>query len=321
MKAERILVTGSTGFVGSHLVPWLTKAGRKVRVALRNPADLPSGIESAVIGDIGDPRNLSRALEDVSAVVHCAGVAHASSHIAEEVYDRINREATLNLARAAAKAGVRRFVFLSSIRAQGGPVAQGIVTEANLAQPTDAYGRSKLAAEQGLAQLCADPGEMDWAALRPVLVYGHEVKGNMRALLDLAHSPWPVPLGMVRAKRSILAVGNLCSAIETVLDAQQRLHHPLIVADPEALSAGEMVAAMRGGMDRRALLLPVPQAVLAMAAGLLGKSEAIARLTGALEVSPQALLDLGWQPVISTRAALAELARDHSGPVAWRRDA
>ena len=318
MKAQRI---PATGFVGSHLVPWLTAHGRKVRVALRNPADLPSGIESAVIGDIADPRNLARALEDVTAVVHCAGVAHASQAIAEETYDRINREATLNLAQAAAKAGVRRFVFLSSIRAQSGPVAQGIMIEARPAQPTDPYGRSKLAAELGLAELCSHAVKMDWTALRPVLVYGPGVKGNMRALLDLARSPWPVPLGMVSAKRSILAIGNLCSAIETVLDATQALNRPLIVADPLALSAGEMVAAMRGGMGRRALLVPVPEAVLAMMARLAGKGGVVARLTGALEASPQALLDLGWQPVIPTRAALAELARDRFGPTAWRRDA
>ncbi len=148
-SSRRILITGATGFVGAFLTPWLTARGRKVRVALRNPAELPAGVESAVIGDIADPRNLARALEDIDTVVHCAGVAHATETIPDAVYDRVNREATLALARAAQRAGVRRFLFLSSIRAQSGPIAAGLLTEQDAARPTDAYGRSKLAAEQG----------------------------------------------------------------------------------------------------------------------------------------------------------------------------
>jgi nucleoside-diphosphate-sugar epimerase len=316
MKPGRILVTGSTGFVGSHLVPWLAANGRKVRVALRNPADLPGDIESAVIGDIADPRNLSRALEDVDAVVHCAGVAHASHTIPDEVYARINRDATLELALAAQRAGVSRFVFLSSIRAQTGPVADGVLTEATPPVPTDAYGRSKLEAEQGLAALpnslmanaqMASP-KMDWVALRPVLVYGPGVKGNMRALVNLARSPWPLPLGSVTAKRSILAIDNLCSAIAAVIDAPEPLSRPLIVADPEALDVGQMVTAMRAGLGRKGGLLPVPEALLRGVAGLAGRGEAVTRLTGGLEVSPAALISLGWQPVVATKAALAMLA-------------
>ena len=312
MSTERILVTGSTGFVGSHLVPWLSCQGRKVRVALRNPADLPSGIESAVIGDIADPRNLVRALEDVSAVVHCAGVAHATHSIADEMYDRINCQATLALARAAQRAGVKRFVFLSSIRAQSGPVNKEILTEDTPALPTDAYGRSKLAAEQGLAELCAQTNSMDFAALRPVLVYGPGVKGNMRALVNLARSSWPVPLGRVQARRSILAIDNLCAAIESVLDAAQPLNCALIVADPQALSAGEMVAAMRGGLGRQAMVLAVPQGLLALAAKLTGRGADLSRLTGSLEASPEALIRLGWKPPVQTKAGLAELARQQT---------
>jgi nucleoside-diphosphate-sugar epimerase len=301
---SRILITGSTGFVGSNLVPWLTARDHKIRVALRNPANLPAGIESAVIGDIADPRNLARALEDVSAVVHCAGVAHASAATPDAVYDSINRDATLVLARAAAKAGVKRFVLLSSIRAQSGPVAKGVLTEETPPLPTDAYGRSKLAAEQGLEEI-----DIDWVALRPVLVYGPGVKGNMRALATLARSGWPVPLGLVRAKRSVLAIENLNAAIKTVLHAPGSLRRPLIVADPEALSAGEMLAAMRKGLGRGSGLVPVPPALLATMAGLIGKSEVVARLTGALEASPAALIRLGWEPPVQTQAALARLAR------------
>jgi nucleoside-diphosphate-sugar epimerase len=306
-KSGRILITGSTGFVGSFLTPWLTRRGARLRVALRNPADLPPGIESAVIGDIADPRNMSRALEDISFVVHCAGVAHATEAIPEEVYDRINRQATLDLARAAQRAGVKRFVFLSSIRAQSGPVAQGVLTETDEPHPTDAYGRSKLAAERELAALSAN-GSMDYAALRPVLVYGPGVKGNMAALVTLAQSPWPLPLGALTARRSILAIENLCAAIEAVIAAPAPLNRPLIVADPDALTVGEMVAAMRQGLGRSAMLLPVPEALLRMAAGMMGRQEAIQRLSGALVASPSALLSLGWTPHVASQAGLSALA-------------
>lgn len=308
MSGGRILVTGATGFVGSSLVPWLTARGRKVRVALRNPADLPAGVESAVIGDIADPRNLHDALKDVDAIVHCAGVAHATETIPDAVYVRINRDATLMLARAAAKAGVRRFLFLSSIRAQTGPVAANPLTEATPPQPTDAYGRTKLEAEAGLAAIAAEHPGFDWAALRPVLVYGPGVKGNMRALLRLARSPWPVPLGGLDARRSILAIDNLCAAIDTLIDAPGPLGRPFIVADPEALTAGDMVAAMRKGLGRPALLLPVPAGLLRLAARLAGREDAAGRLTGGLEARPEALMALGWRPRVEARSGLALLA-------------
>jgi UDP-glucose 4-epimerase len=307
----RILVTGATGFVGSFLTPWLTRHGRKVRVALRSPADLPEGVESAVIGDIAEPLNMARALEDIDTVVHCAGVAHATEEIPEEVYDRINRQATLDLARAAQHAGVRRFIFLSSIRAQTGPVAGGLLTEADAPRPTDAYGRSKLAAEQGLAELCGKEG-MDHASLRPVLVYGPGVKGNMAALLGLARSRAPLPLGALTARRSILAVENLCAAIEILIDAPGRLSRAFIVADPEPLTVGEMAAAMRAGLGRAGMILPVPETLLRLGAKALGREEAVSRLAGALAVSPAALVSLGWNPPVSTGQGLQALAR-HSG--------
>jgi UDP-glucose 4-epimerase len=307
----RILVTGATGFVGSFLTPWLTAHGRKVRVALRSPADLPEGVESAVIGDIANPVNMARALEDIDTVVHCAGVAHATEDIPEEVYDRVNRQATLDLARAAQRAGARRFIFLSSIRAQSGPVAEGLLTEADTPRPTDAYGRSKLAAERGLADICA-AGMMDHASLRPVLVYGPGVKGNMAALLGLARSPLPLPLGSIGARRSILAVENLCAAIETLIDAPGRLAGACIAADPEPLTVGEMAAAMRAGLGRRGMVFPLPEALLRLGARALGREEAVNRLAGALAVSPAALASLGWRPPVSTRGGLQALAR-HSG--------
>src|SRR2546430_8267737 len=136
------------------------------------------------------------------------------SGLPEDDYRMLNTEATIALARAARRAGAKRFVFLSSIRAQSGPTAEEVLTEELAPRPTDAYGRSKLAAEQGLADL-----DLDWVALRLVLVYGPGVSGNMARLIRLARSPFPLPLGGVSARRSLLSLANLAAAVDCVLAA------------------------------------------------------------------------------------------------------
>lgn len=304
MNAPLIALTGATGFIGRHLLNELPKRGYRVRVLLRRPSEVPAGASSAVIGDIASPHNMAAALRDVDMVIHSAGLAHAMSGRPEDDYRTINTEATVRLAQAAERAGVKRFVFLSSIRAQTGPTAEGILTEAEEPQPTDPYGRSKLEAERGLCAL-----GLDWAALRPVLVYGPGVKGNMAALLSLAQSPWPLPLGGLSAKRSLLSLDNLAAAVDTVLRAQGPLKRPFIVADPEPVTIPEMITALRKGFGRGPGLLPVPSFILKGAATLAGRGEAYERLAGSLVASPEALRNLGWQPVSSTRDALAELAR------------
>ncbi len=204
-----IALTGATGFIGQHLLRELPKRGYRIRALLRRPTDLPIPAASAVIGDIVRPQNMAAALEGVAAVIHSAGIAHAMSGAPADDYRVLNTEATINLARSARRAGVRRFVFLSSIRAQSGPVANAVLTENDEAKPTNDYGRSKLAAEEGLAQL-----DLDWVALRPVLVYGPGVKGNMAGLLRLARLPYPLPLGGLNARRSLLSLDNLVAAID-----------------------------------------------------------------------------------------------------------
>jgi UDP-glucose 4-epimerase len=304
MTAPLIALTGATGFIGQYLLRELPKRGYRVRVLLRRPSEVPAGATSAVIGDIAQPYNMAAALRDVDAVIHSAGLAHAMSGRPEDDYRAINTEATIKLAQAAERAGVKRFVFLSSIRAQTGPVAQGVLTEDRASAPTDAYGRSKLEAEQGLGNL-----GIDWAALRPVLVYGPGVKGNMAALLGLAQSPWPLPLGGLKAKRSLLSLDNLTAAVDAVLKAGSSLRRPFIVADPEPVTVPEIVAALREGLGRKPGLIPVPSVVLQGAAYLTGRGEAYQRLAGSLVASPDALKGIGWQPVNSTPDGLRRLAQ------------
>jgi UDP-glucose 4-epimerase len=257
-----------------------------------------------VVGDLARPQNMAEALAGVDAVIHSAGLAHAMSGVPEDDYRSLNTDGTLALARAAERAGVRRFVFLSSIRAQCGASAAAIQTEALEPQPTDAYGRSKLAAEKGLATL-----GIDWVALRPVVVYGAGVKGNVAALMRLARSPLPLPLGGLAARRSLLAVENLAAAVACVLATEAPLRRPLIVADAEALTIAEMIAALRHGLGRRPGLFPLPEALVRLAARAAGEAERYARIAGPLIADATALRRLGWVPSVATPAGLAALMR------------
>ncbi len=302
-----IALTGATGFIGQHLLRELPKHGHRLRVLLRRPASVPSKTASAVIGDLARPQNMAAALEGVDAVIHSAGLAHAMSGVPEDDYRVLNTEATIGLARAARRAGAKRFVFLSSIRAQCGPTADAVQTEAAEPQPTDAYGKSKLAAERGLAEL-----DLDWVALRPVLVYGEGVKGNMAQLMGLARSPLPLPVGGLGARRSLLAVENLAAAVETVLAAPAPLRRALIVADRQALTVAEMVAAMRDGLGRRPNVFALSPVLLEVALRVAGREEIFQRLSGSLVADASALMSLGWAPAMESRAGVAGLMR--AGP-------
>jgi nucleoside-diphosphate-sugar epimerase len=299
-----IAITGATGFIGRHLLRELPKRGYRCRILLRRPVEIQLDCASAVIGDLTRPQNLSAALAGVDAVVHSAGVPHGMSGLPEADHRILNAEATRNLARAAQRARAKRFVFLSSIRAQTGPMAEGVVTEDQPPAPTDAYGRSKLEAERGLAEL-----EMDWVALRPVLVYGQDVKGNFAALVRLARSPYPLPLGGLNAQRSLLSVDNLVDAVDAVLAAPAPLRRPFIVADLEALPVPGMIAAMRQGMGRYPGLISLPAPLLKLALQAAGRQEWYERLACPLVVDPSALLGIGWSPRVSTEAGLRALMK------------
>jgi len=298
-----LALTGATGFIGQHLLRELPKRGFRLRVLLRQPTSVPMSCASAVIGDLARPRNMSAALEGVDAVIHSAGYTSGMSGIPEDDYRLLNTEATINLARAARRAGAKRFVFLSSIRAQCGPTAETVLTENDDPKPTDAYGRSKLAAESGLAEL-----DLDWVSLRAALVYGPGVKGSIALLMRLARSPFPLPLRSIGTRRSLLALENLSAAIEVVLKAAGPLRRPFIAADIEALTVAEMIAAMRQGLGREPNVFPMSPALLRLLLRLIGREEIYQRLSGSLVANPSALIGLGWTPPLATAVGLRALA-------------
>ncbi|MCJ2083616.1 NAD-dependent epimerase/dehydratase family protein [Methylobacterium sp. J-090] len=304
MGGQLIALTGATGFIGRHLLHALSAQGYRVRVLLRRPVTVPEGASGAVVGDLSRPMNMAAALAGVDAIVHSAGLAHAMSGTPEDDFRTSNTEATRRLAECAARARVRRFVFLSSIRAQTGPSAIGTVSESDAPAPTDAYGRSKLAAEDALAEI-----GLDWVALRPVLVYGAGVKGNMAALLRLARTPYPLPLAGLTARRSLVSVDNLAGAVIAALSAPAPLGRPLVVAEPDPLSLPEMIEALREGLGKAPKLVRVPTGLIGLACRLAGREEAYARLSTTLVARTDGLSALGWTPSRTTRDGLARFAR------------
>lgn len=306
MTWPTVALTGATGFIGKYLLGELALRGYQVRVLLRSPTALPPGCQNAVIGDLARPINMSAALAGVDTVIHSAGIAPSMTGAPAEDFRGLDAKATAALALAAQRAGVRRFIFMSSLRAEADASAAEMLTENSEPKPTDAYGRSKLAAERELAKL-----ELDWVALRLALVVGPGVKGNMARLIRLARSLYPLPFGALRAKRSLLSIANLSAAVEHVIGATEPLRRPLIVADPDPLTIPQMVTAMRAGLGRAPGLIFVPEAVLRFGFRLSGHTELYRRLAEPLVGDPAALLRMGWVPRIATPAALAAATKNY----------
>jgi nucleoside-diphosphate-sugar epimerase len=297
-----IALTGATGFVGRHLMEDMSRRGYRLRVLLRSPVPEFTAGEQVLIGDLASPINLAEAMRGVDFVIHSAGIAHAMSGRPDDDYRSINREATRTLAHAARHAGVKRFIFLSSVRAQCGPVSDHCVGDDDAPHPTDPYGRSKLEAEQVLAEI-----GIPFAALRPSLVYGKGVKGNLAALFKLARTSWPLPFGAFQAKRSLVGLETLSCAVAHVIALDEAPNRALLVADPEPVSLAQIIAAYRKGLGRSPGLIPVPPAMVGWALRLAGKQEMAERLRGSLILAPTALAATGWQPMQATREGLERL--------------
>lgn len=294
MTGRRVLVTGANGFVGRALLPRLEEVGWSVRPATR--------AETGAIGPETDWRPL---LADIDAVVHLAARVHVMRDRAadpERAFDEVNHLATVRLAAQAAGSGVRRFVFLSSIKVHG-DASDHPLAASDPPAPTDAYGRSKLAAEHALADIGADrDSAMSIVVLRPPLVYGPGVKGNFLAMMRAIDRGLPLPLGSLSNTRSLIYVGNLADAIRAALDGPPGTYLP---SDREDVSTPTLIRRTAAALGRPARLFPVSPVLLRGLAAAVGKGAAVARLTGSLTVDGALP---GWQPPFSVTDGLAATA-------------
>ncbi|AOY87140.1 nucleoside-diphosphate sugar epimerase [Marinobacter salinus] len=305
-----IIVTGATGFVGSRLVDRIGRQGvYGLTCAVRRAGSSSYGHEVLVEG-LNSETDWSAALKDQEVVVHAAARAHVMKEEAADLlaeYRKVNVDGTLNLARQAVDAGVKRFVYISSIKVNGEGTIEGVPFNADdLPAPQDPYGISKMEAEECLKRLAAEYG-MEVVIVRPPLVYGPGVKGNFASMMKLIEKGLPLPLGAVGNKRSLVALDNLIDLIVTCIDHPAAANQIFLAGDGEDLSTTQLLRGVARAMGKRPCLVPVPPGLLLVGASLLGKKAIAQRLLGSLQVDISKARDLlGWQPPLSVEEGLAK---------------
>lgn len=304
----RFLVTGANGFVGQSLCAELIRRGGLVRAAVRSGTVDSDTFDRWIVGSIDAETDWSTALRDQDMVIHLAARVHVMKDAAADplaAFRQVNVQATLNLARQAAAAGVKRFVFLSSVKVNGEYTLPGqAFSESDVPAPQDAYGVSKYEAEQGLRQLAADTG-MEVVIIRPPLVYGPGVKANFASLMRAVQRGWPLPLGAVHNRRSLVALDNLVDFIATCVAHPQAANQTFLVSDGHDLSTADLVRGLAQAAGVSARLIPVPVWILQAGAALVGKGASVQRLVGNLQVDiSKARALLGWVPPVTVEDGL-----------------
>lgn len=299
----RVLVTGASGFVGRAFCDECAKRGNDVVAASRTRQSFPGGVLPVTVGDLEGETDWRDALRDVDVVVHLAARVHVMRDTAGDplaAFRKVNVQGTRNLARQAAEAGVKRFVFLSSVKVNGESTLPGrAFAPEDVPTPEDAYGLSKLEAEQALRELCAQTG-MEFVVIRPPLVYGPGVRGNFQAMLRAVRRGFPLPLGAVDNCRSLIALDNLVDLIATCLAHPTAANQVFMAADAEAVSTTVLLRKIAAAYGLPGRLVPVPASLLRFCATVLGKRPAADRLLGSLVVDiSKTRAMLGWEPVVS----------------------
>lgn len=316
MQPTKILVTGATGFIGRALLDRLREDPIfSVSAVVRHlRAPLPSDVRVHEVGNLSASTDLREALAKVDVVIHAAARAHvlreeASNPLTE--FRRVNVDATLNLARQAAEAGVKRFIFISSIGVNGAETLAEPFSELSPPAPVADYAVSKYEAEQALLQLLQTT-RTELVIIRPPLVYGPDAPGNFGRLLRLVASGLPLPLGRISNRRSLIARENLVDFIVTCISHPKAAGEVFLVSDGDDLSTTELVRQLAKGMGKSLLLLPVPTSALKFAATLLGRQNVYQQLCGSLRIdSTKARTVLNWSPPVSANEALRRVAHHY----------
>lgn len=306
-----VLVTGATGFVGRAVCAELLRCGWKVRAALRSAERRPpEGCEPTVVGDLADEPDWRAALAGIEVVVHLAARVHDMGGSDERLYERVNSAATRDLAHAAAAAGARRFVFLSSIKVNGERAAAAAPFRFDdPPQPQDAYARSKWSAEQALAQTRG----IQVTVIRAPLVYGAGVGANFLRLVRLVDARVPLPFASIRNRRSLIYVRNLAQLVGVCAEHAGAAGKTFLAADGEDLGTPELIARIGRVLGRAPLLFPFPVPLLRLGAAAAGRRAEISRLTDSLAVDAgETRRRLDWRPAFATDDGLRDT-------VAWYR--
>ena len=311
----KVCVTGANGFVGTALCASLAARGHEVVSVVRHAptgAAAPTVIE---IGDIGPMTDWSKAVIGCDVVVHLAARVHVMKETSADPttqFRNVNTVATCNLALAAAQAGVRRFVFLSTVKVNGEFTLPGRpFHETDIAKPQDAYAESKYAAEEGLKALTTEFG-MEWVIIRPPLVYGPGVKANFAALANAVRRGWPLPLGAIRNSRSLVGIDNLVDFIASCVFHPNAANQTFLISDGLDLSTPELVRKIAQACRVTARVPAVPLFFLRMAAAAFGKASTVTRLCEnlQLDVSKASRL-LCWKPVMTVEEGIARVMHAH----------
>nr|WP_228747805.1 NAD-dependent epimerase/dehydratase family protein [Bradyrhizobium sp. BR 10289] len=300
------MVTGASGFVGSELTPALVRAGFDVRAASRRRtpvAEVP-GIEWMKLPDLEYEVDWSPLLDGIEAVVHLAAIAHRT-HADIGQYTRVNCLAATNLVKACAQRGIRRFVFVSSIGAQVGSAADYVVTEKHEPRPASAYDRAKLAAEEQVRAT-----NVPFTILRPVIVYGPKARANIAAMMRIAMLPLPLPFAALKNRRSLLSIDNLVEAIIFCLKNPATANRTFIVSDGDAITLRDIIATLRGAAGRAPNMIWVPSGILKFVMLSLGRGRLWDRIGRDLVASSEELQQIGWRPLVDTRAGLEAMMRE-----------
>jgi UDP-4-keto-D-QuiNAc 4-reductase len=307
---DRILVTGANGFVGRQLCRSLSQKGFLVTAAVRQTAIAPAEeVRYISMGDIGPNTDWTEALRGVHLVVHLAGRAHirrdsSANPMAE--YERVNTSGTIRLAQMAGAANVRRFLFLSSVKVNGEETHDQPFAETDRPAPLDFYAVSKWQAEEGLLRLHRQ-GELSVVIIRPPLVYGPGVKANFLQLIRLVDCGFPLPLGKIQNKRSLVGLRNLAEFILVCLQNPSAAGEIFLVSDQEDLSTADLVQRIGGFLGRTTYLLPIPYQFLSIIARITGKEDALKKLCHSLQVNVEKSHKvLHWRPPFSVNEELEQ---------------
>ena len=313
---KKILVTGASGFIGQSLCETLSKSGRSVLGAVRNLNSIliNKNIEYIPVGDIAFKKNWKDLLVDVDCIIHCAGRAHKMIENKNlDTYSLANINGTKYLAEQAVEAGVKRLVFLSSVKVNGETTHQNTkqkLSHKDTPNPNDYYAISKLKAEKALWDISLRTG-LEVVVVRLPLVYGNSVKGNLARLIKIVKSGIPLPLSLVKNQRSMIGIDNLVDLLIRCIDHPEASGKTFLASDGKDLSTPELIKLIASSMGRKANLFPFPISMLKFLGSVFGRSEEINRLVGSLRVDDSYTKKiLNWTPHISVEEGFRRMIKE-----------